>query len=197
MEMTDVPHNTMFVLLAAGGGKRFSGPLHKLLAPLRGSTVIELSLAAMTAAGGPGCVVITGAETSGDLLSRLDGVRSVHNPDWESGQRSSVLLAIATARAAGASQVVIGLADQPFVGTEAWTAVAGCDAPIAVAVFGGRRGNPVKLRSDVWELLENGPGGPDEGARALMDRHPELVRQVACQGSPDDIDTREDLARWT
>ena len=195
--MTDVPHNTTYVLLAAGGGKRFSGPLHKLLAPLRDTTLVGTSLAAMTAAGGDDCVVITGAETSDGFLSHLSGVHRVHNPDWESGQRSSVLLAIATARAAGSSQVVIGLADQPFVGTDSWTAVAECDSPIAVATFDGRRGNPVKLRSDVWELLENGPGGPDEGARALMDRHPELVRQVACQGSPDDIDTREDLARWT
>lgn len=195
--MSDAPQPTTCALLAAGEGKRFSGPVHKLMAPLGGSTVLATSLTAMVAAGAGDCVVITGAETSARFLGEIGDVRSVHNPDWSSGQRSSVLLAIAVARAAGSTQVIIGLADQPFAGADAWRAVGECDAPIAVASYGGRRGNPVKLRSDVWELLENGPGGADEGARALMDRHPELVRQVACQGSPDDIDTHEDLTRWT
>lgn len=195
--MTEVPQPTTFVLLAAGGGKRFSGPVHKLMAPLRGSTVLALAAAAMRAAGGDRCVVITGADTSPAFLAQIDGMRTVHNPDWEGGQRSSVLCALDAARAAGSGQVVIGLADQPFVGADAWLAVAECDSPVAVATYGGRRGNPVKLRADVWELLENEPGDADEGARSLLVRHPELVVPVACQGSPDDIDTHEDLARWT
>ena len=47
--------------------------------------------------------------------------------------------------------------------------------------------------STIWELL---PDSGDEGARAVMRVRPDLVEQVPCPGSGDDIDTREDLARW-
>ena len=93
--------------------------------------------------------------------------------------------------------MVIGLADQPFVGAGSWKAVADADSPIAVATFDGRRGNPVKLRAEVWDVFENTPGDPDAGARTLMHVRPELVLEVSCQGSSDDIDTREDLTKWT
>ncbi|MFM1790247.1 MAG: hypothetical protein RLZZ526_574 [Actinomycetota bacterium] len=195
--MTNVPHTTTCVLLAAGAGERFSGPTHKLLAGINGTPVIALSLAAMVEAGAGDCVVVTGAEQSPALLGIIDGVDRVVNNDWRTGQRSSVVTAIAEARRRGSSQVVIGLADQPFVGADSWRAVADADAPIAVATFAGRRGNPVKLRSEVWELFENTPGDPDAGARTLMNLRPELVREVSCQGSSDDIDTREDLTKWT
>ena len=192
--MTNVPHHTTFVLLAAGAGKRFSGPIHKLLADVRGLPVVTHAVRAMVAAGGG--LVITGAQDSPEFHAALEGVPAVTNPEWESGQRSSVRVAIAAARDAGADQVVIGLADQPFVGADAWRAVAAAEAPIAVATYEGRRGNPVKLRRDTWEEFENVAGDPDAGARTLMALHPDWVVEVACQGSSDDIDTREDLAKW-
>lgn len=195
--MTNVPHTTTFVLLAAGAGERFAGPVHKLLAGINGSPVISLALGAMVRAGGGDCVVITGAEQSPSLLSLIEPVPTVVNEQWRTGQRSSVLAAIETARRRGSEQVVIGLADQPFVGEASWRAVADADAPIAVATFGGRRGNPVKLRSDVWDVFENTPGDADAGARTLMALRPELVREVSCPGTSDDIDTHEDLTKWT
>ena len=195
--MSNAAHTTTFVLLAAGAGERFSGPTHKLLADINGSAVIALSLAAMVEAGGSNCVVVTGAEQSDELLAVIGNVDNVVNNNWRTGQRSSVLVAIAEARRRGSNQVVIGLADQPFVGAGSWRAVAGADSPIAVATFEGRRGNPVKLRAEVWDVFENTPGDPDAGARTLMGMRPELVREVSCQGSSDDIDTREDLTKWT
>lgn len=192
--MQDPRTSTLGALLAAGEGTRFAGPTHKLLAPLRGSTVIDHAVRALAGAGFAGAVVVTGAV---DVSSHLAGLAEVHNPSWRTGQRSSVVRAIEQARENGFDAVVIGLADQPFVDADAWRAVAECDSPIAVATYDGRRGNPVKLSRAVWDEFLAFDSDPDKGARPFIDLHPELVREVACKGTSADIDTEGDLAQWT
>lgn len=185
---------TTAVLLAAGGGTRFAGSTHKLLALLDGVPVFRRSLDNMLAAGFDHVLVITGAV---DLDIDDDGVAVVHNSKWEHGQAGSLQAAIATARAHGSDALVVGLADQPFVPASTWRAIAGCasGAPIVVATYDGVRGpNPVRLRSSVWPHL---PSEGDEGARPLMRLHPDWIDEVACEGSAADIDTLEDLGSWT
>ena len=114
-----------------------------------------------------------------------------------SGQRSSVLAAIAYASSHGFDQLVIGLGDQPFITKDAWHAVADADSPIAVATYDGIRGNPVKLTKGAWDLFIHSNGDPDAGARTIIHLHPELVMEVACKGNSADIDTTEDLSQWT
>ena len=163
--------------------------------------MIAQSLANLIEARIDRVVIVTGALTREDLaadaavagfLTRPD-VTTHHNPDWAEGQSTSVRLGIDAARAAGADAVVIGLADQPFVTPDAWRSVASGLGPITVATYDGRRGNPVKLHTSVWGLL---PTSGDEGARVLMRNRPDLVLEVACSGSPADIDTVEDLQKW-
>ncbi len=195
---------TLAVLLAAGAGKRFRGPVHKLMtevdtgSPTSPEPVVAASLRAMVGADIGDCVVITGAADVSQLVERVGAGRTVvvHNPDWASGMRSSVVSAIAYARSRGAAQIVVGLADQPFVTPEAWRLVAGTDAPIAVATYEGRRGNPVKLSSEIWDEFESTPGDPDAGARSLVERHLDTVAFVPCPGDDHDIDTQEDLDTW-
>lgn len=194
-----VPADTVAVVLAAGGGSRFDGETHKLWAPLRGRTVSAWAVDAAVTAGFRHVVVVTGATTPdlGDPSrhgARAAELHVVRNDRWAQGQATSVQTGIETARTLGATAVVIGLADQPFVRAEAWTAVAASTSPIAVATYDGRRGNPVRLSADVWALL---PTEGDEGARSLMRLRPELLEEVPCQGSAADIDTLEDLDRWT
>jgi molybdenum cofactor cytidylyltransferase len=178
------------VLLAAGGGTRFSGPTHKLLALLQGRPVYEWAVEHAVAAGLDEVVVVTGPAP----LALPASVTGLENPAWAEGQMTSVQAAVAHARAAGHEAVVMGLADQPFIGPATWQAVARCAAaPICVATYGGQRANPVKLGATVWDLL---PTGGDEGARVLLRSRPDLVAEVACDGDPADIDTVEDLTRW-
>lgn len=183
------------VLLAGGAGSRFeSGPdaAHKLLAPFRGRTIAWWAATHALDAGIGPTWVVTGAA---DLEGRLPpGVRLLANPRWAEGQATSLQRAVSAARRIGAEAVVVGLADQPLVPPEAWRAVASSEAGIAVATYDGRRRNPVRLAARVWDLL---PGTGDEGARALMRDRPELVGEVPCPGDPVDIDTREDLQRWS
>jgi nicotine blue oxidoreductase len=87
------------------------------------------------------------------------------------------------------------LGDQPFIEPDTWRALRDAsDAPIVVATYDGRRGNPVRLARAVWDLV---PRLGDSGARELMAERPDLVAELACAGDPTDIDTQEDLARWS
>jgi len=182
--------DVVVVLLAAGGGSRFLGSTHKLDADLNGRAVLSHAVGSALASGVGPIVVITADHVTTALPP---SVERIVNHNWRDGQMSSLRLGVAAAAERGARNIVIGLGDQPFVAPEAWRLVAATDAPIAVAVYGGERGQPVKLRHDVWALL---PEGGDEGARSLMRLRPDLTVEVPCQGSPTDVDTLEDLRRW-
>lgn len=188
---------TLAVLLAAGAGSRFAGNDHKLAAELDGEPVATHAIrAALAAEIGP-VVVITGAHspTLDPFRAELDDGRLavVRNDRWADGQSTSLQAAIGEAEARHVHAIVVGLADQPFVTSGAWRAVAASAAPIAVAEYDVGRRNPVRLHRSVWPLL---PTSGDEGARTLLSLRPELVEPVPCEGSPADIDTLEDLQTW-
>jgi CTP:molybdopterin cytidylyltransferase MocA len=184
--------STAAVVLAAGDGTRYLGEHPKLLAPFRGSALVSWAVQAAVASELDEVIVVAGAV---DLASLSLPCRIVTNERWAQGQATSLQLGIVVAERAGHDAVVIGLGDQPLVGPEAWRAVAGSTGtPIAVATFAGRRRPPVRLAAAVWSLV---PSCGDEGARVLMRERPELVTEIPCSGEPADIDTLEDLARWS
>lgn len=188
------------VLLAAGGGTRFSGGSHKLLAELGGRPLWHHALEAALHGGFPHVVVVTGAVPL-DLAGAPTPppgttAHLVHNADWADGQATSLAVGLDEAARLGADAAVVGLADQPGIPSAAWRTVAGAPATcrIVVAEYDGSPGpNPVRLASDVWPLL---PRSGDEGARSLIRSRPEWVCRVPCLGSANDVDTAEDLHRW-
>lgn len=195
---------TVVIVLAAGGGSRFLGDTHKLLASLPGDrieSVLGRSLRhAIEADVGP-IIVVVGAipeqllrlDTSVQVCLDDERVMVVHNPEWAAGQATSIGAGIGIADTIGATAVVVGLGDQPGITPDAWRSVASGTAPISVATYDGRRGNPVRLDATIWSLL---PTGGDQGARVLMNSRPDLVGEVPCTGLSADIDTVEDLDRW-
>lgn len=185
------------VVLAAGEGSRFAGPEHKLVVPFRGRPLVCWALAAADQAGFDHLYVITGAVDLADLVAEAVGEERatvVHNARWAEGQATSLGAAVAAARAGGHRAVVVGLGDQPLVPATAWRSVGAAAGPIVTATFDGRRRPPVKLESTVWDRL---PEEGDVGARRLLEQRPELVSELPCRGSPIDIDTVEDLRRWS
>ena len=184
---------TVAVVLAAGAGSRFQGDTHKLLAPFRSTTVIDVVLDNVERAGFERVIVVTGAaDIPSELLDR-PGFQVVSNPRWAEGQATSLQAGLAAAKALGADAVVVGLGDQPLVTAECWQRVAAGRSPITVATYDGQRGNPVRLESSVWHML---PTDGDVGARHVLGQYPELISEVACKGSSADIDTQEDLDQW-
>lgn len=186
---TSTAETTSVVLLAAGRGARYTasggvGP--KLMARLRGRTVVEWAMrSAIAARVGPVSVVVGAVE-----LPVPAGVRILVNAHWEQGMATSLQVAMEAARQDGHRALVLGLADQPLVEPEAWRLVAQARSPIAVATYRGRRGHPVRLAAEVWQQM---PATGDQGARSVMRQHPELVAEVPCPGSATDIDTVGDL----
>ena len=183
------------MVLAAGGGTRFEGPNHKLLADLRGKPVVAWAVDAAVEAALDETVVVVGAV---DVASVLEGreVTLVANDRWRDGIASSLAAAVDHAAARGHDAIVVGLGDQPFVTADAWRTLASAasGAPIVVATYDGARRNPVRLSHTVWSLIDR---EGDDGARSLMRRRPDLVGEVACRGIPADVDTVEDLAQWS
>lgn len=194
-----MPSSTCLILLAGGAGRRFDGDAHKLLTVVHGRPIAHWSLEAALESHVGHLVVVTGSTSFGlppdlsaaavDSLAMFGDPRFTHNPDWANGMATSLQVGLAACD--GAESVVVGLADQPCVTPDAWRAVADSSSPIAVATYGSRRGNPVRLHAALWAHL---PLTGDEGARGLVRARPELVEEVACSGSAIDVDTRDDLA---
>ncbi|HEV8065584.1 MAG TPA: NTP transferase domain-containing protein, partial [Acidimicrobiales bacterium] len=167
-------------------------PRHKLLSEFRGRPLVSWAVAAAAGASLDDIAVIVGAV---DLHAVLPvGVRIIENPNWASGQASSLQVAVSWASRCEHDAIVVGLGDQPLVPSAAWMAVAAAATPIAVATFDGERRPPVRLDRSVWSLL---PTAGDQGARVLMRARPDLVGEVECEGQPADIDSQEDLTRWS
>ena len=180
------------VLLAAGEGSRLGQP--KALVELGGQTLAERGVALLRAGGADPVLVVTGAAPV-----EIDGTRAVHNPDWRSGMGSSLAAGLRALDVTDSRAVVIALADQPLVGPEAvrrLIAAYRAGASVAVAAYAGKPRNPVLIAREHWAAV-TGLATGDTGARPFLRAHPELVTLVDCDGtgSPDDVDTPEDLAR--
>lgn len=186
---------TVAILLAAGGGSRFEATEHKLTALISGRSVCSWSLQHLLEASFEKIVVVTGAInlTAALEIEKINSSKSVqmiHNPLWQSGLASSLQCGIDVARDLGAQAVVVGLADQPAVLATAWRQVAASTSPLAVATYDGVRGNPVRLHAELWQLL---PETGDDGARLLFRSHRDLIEEIPCPGSAQDVDTVSDL----
>ncbi|ACU54486.1 4-diphosphocytidyl-2C-methyl-D-erythritolsynthase [Acidimicrobium ferrooxidans DSM 10331] len=180
-------------VLAAGRATRFDPPGAKLRTPLGGRALLTWALSACADARLLAArAVVVGRDRFDDLVPT--GFEVIVNPHPERGLASSLALAAAWAEADGASGMVVGLADQPFITAQAWDAVAAApeEVDLAVATYAGSRANPVRIARRLFGAL---PVSGDVGARALFARRDLTVVSVSCQGDPMDVDTRHDLSR--
>ena len=182
------------VVLAAGRGQRFGGKIPKPLLQFDGRPLVAYAVDAAVASGCAPVLVVVGDD---DVAAAVVEATVVRNDDPDRGISSSLQCALRVlADRAHVDAVVVGLADQPFVGAGAYRRLVQAfdeGARLAVATYGETRGNPVLLAREFWAEAEQLSG--DEGARALFRRHD--PREVPCDGTgdPSDVDTPDDLAR--
>ena len=182
-------------ILAAGRGSRLAADVPKPLAELRGRPLVSWALDAATASGLRPVVLVVGHGGGAVARAAPEGVIVVRSRWWRRGISRSLRAALEALEPwARVGAVCVGLADQPFVGPDAFRRLADAHkhgATLAVATYRGKRGNPVLLARSLWAEARRLKG--DVGARALMDDHHVVEVDCTDTGDPNDIDTLDDL----
>ena len=186
------------ILLAAGESRRM-GDRNKLLLDFGGEALLRRTARMLSGLPGADVTVVLGhaAQEAADVISDLDVTVTV-NPDYDTGQRSSVSHGLSKAGTAAA--YLVTPADMPRLKRDHCSALlkAHETAPagsVTVPVGDGSgpfaRGNPVILTPQARDNVLR--GGINLGCRGLLDRQPELINSfvTACDGYFIDIDTPE------
>lgn len=193
------------VLLAAGLGSRFEGG-NKLLArvhprsgegaPTERQPIVRLAAQRLAAAPVDDAVAVLGHEAS-RVREALDpvAIHTVENPDYESGQASSVALGVDWARKRDADVVLFALGDMPWIEPATYRRIIGywekSDASIVVPEYDGTRGNPVLFDASHFDALAGVSG--DVGGRELIARNPVGKVVVEDPAIHHDVDSEADL----
>ncbi|MCC7104631.1 MAG: nucleotidyltransferase family protein [Chloroflexi bacterium] len=186
------------IVLAAGTSSRMGQP--KLLLQLGGRSLVRQAVErARDAVSVDRVVVVVGAyrEEIERELHNLP-VQIVFNPEFASGQATSVRAGLA-AVSPRAEAVVILLADQPYQRSEILerliAAYRGSGAPIVAPRYGEQRGNPVLFDRRLFAELAALEG--DVGARDVLRRRSSEVQSVEFDAAwlHDDVDTPADFER--
>ena len=147
----------------------------KLLLDWHGEALVRWVARLALSAGCSPIIVITGAGEE-NIHKALQGlpVHYAHNPDWESGQSTSVMAGI-KALPANVDAVIVFLGDQPQIPLSVAQHLLRVynDNPresILIPSYNEKRANPVLLARSIFEELTNLEG--DAGARTIFSRHP-------------------------
>lgn len=183
------------VILAAGVASRMGQP--KLLLPWKGEALIRHAARTALEAGLESVVVVTGTRTV-EIQTALTGlaVQTVHNPDWESGQSTSVRTGI-KALPKHIEAAIFLLGDQPYVSSELIRALIKTytqTRPTILAPFvGEKRTNPVLFDRSIFNALCQLQG--DAGARSIFAQYPPTPMPWLDERLLFDVDTPEDYQR--
>ena len=187
------------IVLAAGSSSRLGRP--KQLLELHGKPLLQHTIDAVAGTDLNDVVVVLG-HVADEVRSAVDmpsTMRVVINPDYQTGQASSLRVGLEAAAEESRAAVVM-LGDQP--GLEAQSIRAVMDeyertgSKVVQARYQGRAGHPVLFDRTVWDDLKSIEG--DKGARDLLKEHPEWVCGVELgRQLPPDLDTWEDYEKLT
>ena len=157
------------VILAAGSSLRLGRP--KQLLMWRGRPLLQHVIEAAAASNLTELVIVLGHEADriSDALSLPEGARLAHNPDYRSGQASSLRVGL-TAISENSHAAAILLSDHPYVTAALIDRVLEefelSSAPVVRPRFGEVPGHPVVAARREWERWKL---TGDEGALSLLE----------------------------
>lgn len=180
------------VIPAAGAGRRFGGPPHKLAQPFGGSTVLERTVRQAVQTQLPVLVVTTAALAP--LVARHLATRDiVVLAAGEAVRGLGHTMSAGVAERSGAPGWLMLPGDMPLVQPGSILAVAAAleSHPVVAAQHRGRRGHPVGFAAELYSELMLLQG--DDGARRLLARYPLHGVELDDPGVLLDVDTPSDL----
>lgn len=189
-------YDTAAIVLAAGLSRRM-GDVNKLLIEINGVPMIRATVSACVAVCDAPVTVVTGHQAP-DIEQALDGlpVRFAYNPDFASGQASSVVAGLQAVPEAKTTLVVLG--DQPLLDRTALERLLEMhrdddQTRITIPVNGAKRGNPLVIPLALKAALMADKTNP--GCRKFTRDNPDKVHRVETQDPAffTDLDTLEDL----
>ncbi|WP_394560089.1 NTP transferase domain-containing protein [Aquipseudomonas alcaligenes] len=182
------------LVLAAGFATRFGSDKRRALLK-NGSTLLDSSLATVNVYL-PSTWVVLRPSDDADTLGIAPLLNIVRSESAELGLGHSLASGIeAITRSSDADAVAIFLGDMPWIAgdsLEQLFAVAASDR-IVQPVYDGQPGHPVVFGRQFWPELLQLCG--DEGARSVLQAHPEAVRRIKVDdpGVIQDVDTPDAL----
>jgi molybdenum cofactor cytidylyltransferase len=184
------------LVLAAGGSRRLGRP--KQLERWGSTTLLDHVLGQVRRFPVDEIWVVLGAELEA-VRAKVDltdcGI--IENPEWEEGLAASLRVGLdALTRMSKAEAAFIVLGDQPDLPEEVADKLADVWATTrhqaVVPKYRYMSGNPVLASRSLWPRLMSLEG--DEGARRLLQAHPEWVEEVWIESLPPrDVDTQRDI----
>jgi molybdenum cofactor cytidylyltransferase len=183
------------ILLAAGEAQRLGRP--KQLLEWRGQPLVRRAAEAALVAGLSPVIVVTGAYGE-KVAAALQGlaVQIVSNPDWQSGQSTSIQAGLRALPPETGAAVFL-LADQPGLTAEVLRSLVEHHSrelnPILAPLVDGQRANPVLFDRFTFPDLLALRG--DVGGRAIFDKHRLAYLPWHDQQLRLDIDTLDDWER--
>lgn len=180
------------LVLAAGRARRFGSD--KRLARLPdGRLSVDALLDQLDTSGLP--VLVCLGPQDGEIVTLLDARGFRHQVCERSGEGMGGTLAQGIMQVKSWNGVLVALADMPWIAGATYRAVADRleSGSICVPTFEGERGHPVGFGRKFFPELAM--LGGDTGARSLLAKHPDKIREVPVEdaGIHRDIDTPADI----
>lgn len=166
------------IILAGGESRRMGAP--KALLEFRGQTFLEHLLEASNHAR-IGCRRVVLGAVVDEILARvpLPPDEIVVNPDWRSGQLSSLQAGLRSLPSCTEGAIIFPV-DHPLISAKLVASLISvfdaCAHPIIVPAYEGRRGHPVIFRAALYEELLHAP--IEVGARAVVRAHANEICEV-------------------
>jgi molybdenum cofactor cytidylyltransferase len=186
------------LILAAGESSRMGTP--KATLAYRGCTFLELILETLREGGLERICVVLGHQAA-EIRQRveIDFAQVVINPDYRSGQTSSLQAGLRALIADDTEAVLLCLVDHPAVSAATVRMIASVfregGAPVVIPTFHRRRGHPVLIGRRLFEELLALTGGA--GADSVVRRYRPATQyvEVEDEGVVIDVDDPESYRR--